>query len=103
MRMSTTEHIGYCAWCGVLDHHLVNDLCPVCNAKTLQREKDKKHNALIMYQAAHCLAAYKLFNNVNGLVRAVDSMIERGEVNRKELNDLTSAMHRRTTAARLCN
>ena len=38
------ERIGYCAWCGALDHHLVNDLCPVCQAKTVQQNKGMPDN-----------------------------------------------------------
>ena len=30
------ERIGYCAWCGAMDHHLVDDLCPGCHTKTVQ-------------------------------------------------------------------
>lgn len=60
--MTTTESIGYCQWCGLLDHHLVYELCPQCANKTVMRghdadqcgrEADVSHiiPALLRYQA----------------------------------------------------
>lgn len=29
------ERIGACDWCGAVDHHLVEGLCPTCRPKTI--------------------------------------------------------------------
>ncbi len=30
---NTTEYIGYCEVCGLLDHHLLGGVCPSCQSK----------------------------------------------------------------------
>lgn len=33
MSEPSKEHIGYCEWCGLLDHHLIEGECAACRAK----------------------------------------------------------------------
>ncbi|HID48853.1 MAG TPA: hypothetical protein EYP40_04420 [Chromatiales bacterium] len=32
------ERIGRCGWCGLVDHHLVDETCPACREKLLRQE-----------------------------------------------------------------
>ncbi|MDH4275636.1 MAG: hypothetical protein OEW08_11395 [Gammaproteobacteria bacterium] len=34
------EHIGYCEWCGLFDHHLIMGECERCRAKVQNVEID---------------------------------------------------------------
>jgi hypothetical protein len=35
------NHIGYCAACGRIDHHLINEMCPTCKNKYSTTEAAK--------------------------------------------------------------
>lgn len=91
--MSRKEHIGYCAWCRVLDHHIVDDMCPDCHSKVAKLDQAYAINELEVvrntYGSAQCLHNHKLRNDPEKMKVATTFLIRNARLKQSDVDELS--------------
>ena len=96
--MSTQEHIGYCAWCGVLDHHVIDDMCPDCHTAVaklaFEYSADKLKKARHRYGAAQLYFDETLRGDVEKLDKETINLIRKARISESVVDDFAASTMR---------